>query len=426
MYTDENGAVNSGVFNFGPRPPSDHSPSSIRENFSRILQLGGGSHGDQCGSVAGSVSSLVLPRPGATVFHPSPNLHSPLTMNVSLAGPPSQSSLGPSSPARALLESQSQVRAALVSSPSIGMAAVASSSTPFRVAPTGKSMPHQGISENSSSASEPSSQFDQFNDTTQKDSFLWRGEKQVKSNFTTFFCLTWCLMFMVPTWTAVHLSYDATVIYWCGSWCRLAIFLPAFVIYGYVAHALNGGLPHKTAVWICIFVPSIFIFQLNASVMKQSVDQANVLSSEDCDTSHQKRELQRSWEKARDLYDKCLTETVSDYSSQNMTLDVAQQLYRIHDCDEYPPAFLENQRDWDYLRQLEEEHACGGWCTFDIPLWTFKDAKDSCTFATGQVFKGKVSRLTSQNFVYLVTLIFIVAMVMVLSGPMMRSCGHAW
>merc|ERR1719284_150855 len=103
--------------------------------------------------------------------------------------------------------------------------------------------------------------------------------------------------------------------------------------------------------------------------MTSASDKADQLFSVDCDTFTGKRELQRSWDAAKELFEKCLQDTVRRTASDsNLTLEAATRLYRIQDCEEYPNQHYLHKTDWEYLWYLEEEHSCAGWCKFEQRL----------------------------------------------------------
>eukprot|EP00927_Polykrikos_kofoidii_P033704 TRINITY_DN28520_c0_g1_i1.p1 TRINITY_DN28520_c0_g1~~TRINITY_DN28520_c0_g1_i1.p1 ORF type:complete len:346 (-),score=26.11 TRINITY_DN28520_c0_g1_i1:114-1151(-) len=262
--------------------------------------------------------------------------------------------------------------------------------------------------------------------TKTRTSILWGFRVRVDKNFPYIFSLLWCLGFCFPILSTLHLSNDPSVIYFTGSWCRFAYVLPIFLISSHAVHVLNHGVPVKKCVLICTLVPGVVIYALNDAVRLMSLNQGSAMRSLDCHTSAEKRDLQRSWDVASVLYDNCLRDTVAAATKPNMTLDVARTLYRIDDCDEYPSVYIHNKVDWDYLRGLEEEHACGGWCSVDRPLWTFHDTRDSCANAVSHVFNRKIDRLTIQNIVYSFCLIVAVVVGYVLIGPFMHSQGYEW
>lgn len=244
------------------------------------------------------------------------------------------------------------------------------------------------------------------------------------SMFPTAYTIFVFAVFITPIWQICHIGHDSNVQYWVGPWCHIAAVLPMFFVAAHVVH-LKKKVPHKPIVIISIFVPAITLLVISDIVMTVAYDKADQLFSTDCDTFEGKRELQRAWNVAENMYFKCLQDTIAQ-QNRNLTLETAVQLYRITDCEEYAPAHAQHARQWDYLQYLEENHVCAGWCSGATRLWTLRDATDNCAVAASSVFTGKIQHISRQVLVYIILTIIMCALVLIIIGPKLRAMGFKW
>lgn len=244
------------------------------------------------------------------------------------------------------------------------------------------------------------------------------------SMFPSVFTFAMFCIFMTPIWQMSHLGHDTTVRFWVGRWCDMAMFLPIIFIATHLIH-IEKRTPHKPAVLASIFIPCIVLLILADVVMTTAYDKADQLFSTDCDTFSGKRELQREYVYAQELYKSCITETAAREGG-NLTAASAAKLFRINDCEEYATAHKQHQRHWDYLSYLEEEHQCSGWCARSSRLWTFKDTQDPCTVAVSAVFRGKVQNTAKQVVVYIIFTMVLSAVLLIAVGPKLRARGIDW
>jgi len=234
------------------------------------------------------------------------------------------------------------------------------------------------------------------------------------------------VIFACPMALTIALGYDSSVKYWIGSWGLMSFGIPVLFAAGHLVH-LERGFPRKPIVLLCTLFPAVLFLIIGDIHLSVAYDLSDQLFSTDCDTFDSKRILQRSWERANDLYEKCITKTVQNAGQKhNLTAATAFDLYRIHHCEEYESALAENKDHWDYLRHLEEQHHCSGWCQPGRRLWTYKGVKDACSVAVGTVLRFKVQRISMQIVVYSVVVIVLVTVVLVIVGPMIRAAGMPW
>lgn len=231
------------------------------------------------------------------------------------------------------------------------------------------------------------------------------------------------MLFLVPIWLTVHLSSDMDVKFWGpGLTCKLAFLIPIIFLVAFVMH-MRSRRPHKGIVIASLLGPSVLFLALGDALTSISSDKADQLQSADCDTFQDKRRLERSWQAAHNLYVECLKETVP---SNNLTLPTAANLFRVQDCTEYVVAHRRHSKDWDYLRYIEEQHKCAGWCSYGPRLWSFREATDSCSVAVSQVLRVKVKRSAQQVVLYGVSVLLMSIVSLIAVGPQMRASGLGW
>jgi len=242
--------------------------------------------------------------------------------------------------------------------------------------------------------------------------------------FPSRFALCGLLLFLPPSLLLAHLCHDTTVQYWVGYWTLVPVLIPFIFITSYIVHQ-SLGKPHKPTILICLFTSCVLLFAIGDIILSVSSDKGAQLLSMDCDSFPAKRQLQKSWEAAAALFDKCLVDTVQTH---NITLETARSKFRIQDCEEYAVQLDMHGQDWNYLQQLEEQYQCSGWCASSASIWAFKaqSAQDSCHTVVAQVFFHKVHRSAKQVVVYTIVTLLAISIVLVLIGPLLRANGLEW
>jgi len=202
----------------------------------------------------------------------------------------------------------------------------------------------------------------------------------------------------------------------------------------HITHWLRG-VPTKSAVVVGLIVPNLIVlFCANLQYMG-AVDKSEKLFSTDCNSFQEKRRLQASWEAAYNLYMNCIDQTSARTGHPRDTLI---ELFRIQDCEEYAGAisgFDKSGRphpqggfakDWTYLRSLEEDHFCSGWCYRGQQLWATKTTKDSCTSAVSHIYRGYVRPHTSQVCMLMLAALACSSVLLIMLGPVIRKQGLDW
>merc|ERR1719188_2317343 len=114
------------------------------------------------------------------------------------------------------------------------------------------------------------------------------------------------------------------------------------------------------------------------------------------------------------------------------------ETFRIQDCEEYQSALTgltaggtrayeeSHIQDWTYLRRLEEDHFCAGWCYHAQQLWSSKMNKDSCSVAVSHIYGGYVRPHASQVCCLMLVALGATAMMLIMLGPVLRRHSLDW
>mmetsp|Transcript_10998 Transcript_10998/g.25125 ORF Transcript_10998/g.25125 Transcript_10998/m.25125 type:complete len:313 (-) Transcript_10998:173-1111(-) len=207
----------------------------------------------------------------------------------------------------------------------------------------------------------------------------------------TFTCFA---VFSSPLWMVIHIGMDPNVAYWMNPYYPCAVLIATLFIVGHTVQAQRTE-PDTRAITLSMLIPSLFLLLLSDHVLTQTSDRSGQLFSTDCDAYAGKRALEQSYQAAAKLYSDCLEQTFR-LSPSNRTIYQTMALFKIQDCDEYEKAYLRYPRDWSYLRHLEENENCAGWCYSGDPLWSYYRAQDRCSIAASSVLSDKIARLARQ------------------------------
>jgi len=240
--------------------------------------------------------------------------------------------------------------------------------------------------------------------------------------FPFFFSFSCLMIFLAPMWLIVHSSQDTNVVYWVGEWCKAVLVIPLFFVGAFFVQS-QLKRPHKPTVLITTLLPAGILLVVGDALASIASDRADQLRSTDCDTFGQKRDLQHAWAAAQKLYTKCLDDTVR---SNNITMKQAKTLFRLEDCSEYKSGLAMYSSEWGYLKYLEDEHQCSGWCHVAQPVFTKKDVHDSCSVVVGAVFRAKIKRMALQVVSYDLFILMVVSVGNIMVGPTLRSMGMDW
>jgi len=235
------------------------------------------------------------------------------------------------------------------------------------------------------------------------------------------FTMLCILLFMVPGYLAIYAARHPVVKYFHGHTYYVLIVIPILILIAHLHHTHNG--PDKYMTQLAVLIPSVLLLVYGTSLMTNATMKADGLYSIDCATMPEKTHLQREWEAAHNLYQTCLSDTAA---SRNLTSSYLTNHFRLQDCVEYESSLREHWRDWTYLQQLEEQHACTGFCRPSVQLWSNGPHKDACSIVVASVFRyiveGNCMKVVT---ISLVTLVLDMLLVLCLA-PMLRSAGKGF
>jgi hypothetical protein len=212
---------------------------------------------------------------------------------------------------------------------------------------------------------------------------------------------TWgCLVvYGPPTLVTMRIAADASVAYWAGLSGWLVLFVPA-LIFLWRAVLSSFDAPRVATVLPSSLAPALLLAWLAELYMSTADELAPRLMSTDCVTFPAKLEVQRSWEAAERIHRRCV-EHISEASG------LSPAAVRLQDCVEFADLITsdvdtweEHHATWDYLRELEEDSACSGWCYHARPLWTRERTKDPCSVVVGAALEYKVKSAATQVMVF--------------------------
>jgi len=241
------------------------------------------------------------------------------------------------------------------------------------------------------------------------------------------FTLTGFALFGAPVIFGIHLSRDASVKFWIGRCGLITAAIPVLLVVCHLIH-LKIGRPNQVAVIFSTVVPTtILLFVANMHLQSMHVI-GNQLSSRDCINYAHKLDVERAWGAAAVLYHECLVRTASE---NKVRFEEGMQIFRLHECEEYhalPDKYAKYRDTWEYLRALEEDQQCSGWCAESAPLWTFKSVTDSCSSVAGTLLKVKIASQATRMLAYsILTLVLSVVGVIFIGGHVRKATGeHSW
>lgn len=244
----------------------------------------------------------------------------------------------------------------------------------------------------------------------------------VNEMFPTAFTLVSALAFLTPMYMIVWLSMQPEVAYWSTVYTRVLWVIPVIILFVHGVH-VRSGVPSKPAVVMALIVPCVLLLVCANNEYKMALGRAEKLFSTDCDTFPEKAALQRSWEAAYTLYERCLDETAT---SSGYAIEKLRTNFRVQDCEEYQKGLDEYGKDWTYLQYLEENHFCAGWCYPGVQLWTNRNVKDDCSTFVSSVFRNFVMPHSSQIVLLMIVTLFLSALALIVLGPVLRAHGIDW
>jgi len=235
------------------------------------------------------------------------------------------------------------------------------------------------------------------------------------------------ILFGTCTWLLLRVGIDPALSYFHIYWHWGVTLIPAAITGVHVVH-MRRGRPTKYTIAVGLALPSVILLFYGHLQYQSALEKTTKLSVSDCGAFSEKRDLQRSWEAAHELYMSCINET---HLATGHPRDALLQRFRLPDCEEYESALYglgRNQeshfREWTYLQHLEEEQLCVGWCYQGRQLWSnYKGGRDACSKAVARVYSAYAGPRASQVATIMFVLLGSTSVVVVMLGPVMQRHG---
>lgn len=248
--------------------------------------------------------------------------------------------------------------------------------------------------------------------------------------FPVLFTLCSSLLFLVPMGFVLSIGTSQEMAYFWTPWHYVVAVIPLLIFGAHVIH-MRSGAPSKLSVVTALVVPSVVLLISANGQFMQANTLVDRLSSNDCDAMQSKQNLQNAWQAAHDLYMGCLNQTSAAFGYD---VAVLQQNFRVQDCEEWPAAagLVSSSstspyvQEWLYLRYLEENSYCTGWCKPGAQLWSSGGHKDSCSVAVSAVFEYYGQPQSGEVVSVMVITLIVSAMFLILVGPVLRKNGIEW
>mmetsp|Transcript_14067 Transcript_14067/g.40151 ORF Transcript_14067/g.40151 Transcript_14067/m.40151 type:complete len:258 (-) Transcript_14067:133-906(-) len=219
------------------------------------------------------------------------------------------------------------------------------------------------------------------------------------------------LVFAPPVVKSFYLASDSLISYWFGVRPKVVVALPlAFIGAGYAMQAARRS-PRRLAIALSLVGSSIALGVQANNMAVNAVRLSNSFAASDCESFTMKHNLESTWHIAYDFHRSCSAKIGEDYLIQH--------------CPDYPEQAFKNP-GWDFLQDMEQRYACGGWCRHRAPLWTSLPTADSCSTVVSQVLSAKVLRDSVQIVIYSFVVLALSTIALILLGPTMRDKGFDW
>lgn len=204
----------------------------------------------------------------------------------------------------------------------------------------------------------------------------------------------------VPILNGIQLGIDPSVLYWIGWHSWFVMLVPLLLVICHFFHAVKGR-PQFNAMVMSTVVPALIVIAIGYSVMVPISGITDRLMSSDCTTYTDKTYLNDAYEAAAQIWESCLLRE-SNETGRSVKELKAQMV--VDECLEYSENDVKQEGarnwapQWRYLRSLEVNQDCSGWCnTAQESLWTTDhQSKDICSSIVASILNAKVRKVASR------------------------------
>lgn len=237
--------------------------------------------------------------------------------------------------------------------------------------------------------------------------------------FHIIFTAIMVLVFLVPSCILLYIEQQPSVEYFLGHKAYWLAIVPIMIVLAHQYHKTYG--PNRIITVASLLIPALVILILALMLNGGAAGHAQALFSIDCDMLGSKRYLQLEWEAADKFFTECVSQTAA---KSNYSAEMIASKFRVQDCTHYQDAYKEHASSWSYLRYLEEEFHCTGFCTPGRQLWSKYDHKDSCSVAVSSLFKYMVGPRAIKISIHMILVLVPTALTVVVLKPALRSLGY--
>jgi len=234
----------------------------------------------------------------------------------------------------------------------------------------------------------------------------------------------------VPILNGIELALNTTVRYWIGWFSWLVVLVPLLLITCHLVHTVKAKPQFNTMV-LSTVVPALIVMAIGYSVMMPISGITDRLMSSDCTTYSDKSYLNNAYEAARVVWDSCILREMNETGKP--AREVKDTLI-VDDCKEYQESLSSGdgatkwKKQWNYLRSLEINQDCSGWCnTEQESIWTTDhESKDICSSVVGHILNVTVKRLAERMLVSGVLAMVVSLVALVAVQEYMIRLGVEW
>mmetsp|Transcript_46583 Transcript_46583/g.123025 ORF Transcript_46583/g.123025 Transcript_46583/m.123025 type:complete len:264 (+) Transcript_46583:127-918(+) len=166
-------------------------------------------------------------------------------------------------------------------------------------------------------------------------------------------------LFAPPLTLCVAMGVEVDVAFFIGRWSWAGlIILPMILAMSATTHVRKSRAVVLAAIW----VPAAILALIGGLYRARAEITAASLESRDCFAFQDKRQLQRAYQVADELWEACVNQVVLPASADSPPKSV-------RDCPAYPGAMAEWGVQFQYLEGLESRFQCAGICHRGKRLW---------------------------------------------------------
>jgi len=243
---------------------------------------------------------------------------------------------------------------------------------------------------------------------------LWDWMQHHRGLFPTAFTVCAMMILGAPTVTGIRLALNPSTRYWIGRGSWSIMLVPLLLIVSHFMHVRHKR-PKFVPVVLATVFPSVVIFFIGYGTSIPIGGIVDRLYSSDCHTDQAKYHLEEAHRVAGEILQTCANRVSRE------TGVLSSETYKVlslEDCAEYKVYFSPGgdsskygnwKREWQYLKTLENEQLCSGFCNRGRALWRNDLVpRDICSNSAATVMESNV-RSWSRRLMALGIIDFIVS-----------------